>query len=174
MTTTDMEWLEAAGVSAETCSKISHLSLKHMRKLMIADYERFGITDMAQKQRLFRALQGSAPGVHTAGSPPLTPQISGPSDGEDALVDLEGEDEDFLTQVLGCLQKHAEVMKRQCSALTLAPSHDRRLPCAQDLDLDAFSDPAFMLSPAPSASATGAAEPVLAIVPGAPSGTCSD
>lgn len=155
MTTTDMEWLEAAGVSAETCSKISHLSLKHMRKLMIADYERFGITDMAQKQRLFRALQGSAPGVQPTGSPPLTPQVSGPSDGDDALVDLEGEDEDFFTQVW-CHLCAGGPVSVSCSTAH-APSCS--WPCPQDLDLDAFPDPAFMLSPAPSASATGAAQP---------------
>ena len=113
MTTTTVQWLEAAGLSPDTCAKVASLSLGQLRRLMISDYERYGVRDMAEKQRLFRVLQASHVGTPPSTSPQLTPQHSGPGASEDdatlhrqcaslpeGLVDLELDDDDFLTQVV--------------------------------------------------------------------------
>ncbi|KAL4450674.1 hypothetical protein ABPG77_001030 [Micractinium sp. CCAP 211/92] len=114
--------------------------------MMISDYGQLGVTSMADKQRLFKALQSAGTGRASSAptpptvSPQLTPQASATGRAEDdALVDLDGDDDDFLTQ---------------------------------DLDLDGFIEDAFVLSPAQSAgpdAGPGAGTPLLlASLPDAP------
>lgn len=63
---------EGLGLSPAACSALSALSVQQLRSLMISDFDRLGVTEMGDKQRLFRALrQLSEP------SPQLTPQPSG-------------------------------------------------------------------------------------------------
>ena len=65
---------EGLGLSPAACSALSALSVQQLRSLMISDFDRLGVTEMGDKQRLFRALrQLSEP------SPQLTPQPSGGS-----------------------------------------------------------------------------------------------
>ena len=68
------EWLEAAGLGGLT-ERVGHLTLQQLRGLLISDFERFGVTDMGDKQKLFRALQITKT---NSPSPQLTPQPSGP------------------------------------------------------------------------------------------------
>lgn len=77
---TTADWLRAAGLGTlET--RVGHLSLSQLRSLLISDYDRHGIKDMREKQRLFRALNDLRPANYAdaAPSPPqqLTPQPSG-------------------------------------------------------------------------------------------------
>ncbi|KAL4433699.1 hypothetical protein ABPG75_000140 [Micractinium tetrahymenae] len=130
-------WLESQGL-AHLCGRLGSLSLSQLQALMISEYQALGVTNMSDKQRLFKALQGA--GTPPLVSPQLTPQASATGRAEDdALLDLDGDDDDFLTQ---------------------------------DLDLEGFTDEAFMLSPAQSAgpdAGPGAGAPLLlASLPDAP------
>ena len=51
------QWLQAAGLPVELSKKLKNLTMAQLRSLMLSDFERFGIVDMAEKQQLFRALQ---------------------------------------------------------------------------------------------------------------------
>ena len=53
---TTAAWLEGLGLSSGAAAQLSGLSVQELRSLMISDFERFGVRDMADKQRLFRAL----------------------------------------------------------------------------------------------------------------------
>ncbi|GAB4822903.1 hypothetical protein N2152v2_009949 [Parachlorella kessleri] len=82
------------------------------------DYEKFGIYDMNDKQALFRLIQTLA----TQDSPQITPEPSTDrlvAEEQVSLVDLDGDDTEFLTD---------------------------------DLDLDGFTEPGFVPSPAPGAA----------------------
>lgn len=72
------QWLQAAGLPRALCSKLSHLTQAQLCSLMLSDFERFGIVDMAEKQQLFRALQqvkNRTPPSHSPAN--LTPEPSG-------------------------------------------------------------------------------------------------
>ena len=75
------QWLQAAGLPHPLCDKLSHLTLGQLRSLMLSDFERFGISNMAEKRQLFRALQQVK--NRSTATPPsyspadLTPQPSG-------------------------------------------------------------------------------------------------
>lgn len=152
MTYTTVQWLEAAGLSSDTVKRVERLSLHELRQLMISDYERFGILDMGEKQRLFRALQ-------TSHSTPLISQLSPlAASEEDAVQLVDLDDDDFLTQVWLLLCWPLLLREPACSSSMPAAERDFTLPLPahlldgpQDLDLEGFSDQAFMLSPAPSA-----------------------
>ena len=74
-------WLQGVGLPQTVCLKLSHLTLGQLRSLMLSDFERFGIVEMAEKQQLFRALQQvknratATPPSHSPAD--LTPQPSG-------------------------------------------------------------------------------------------------
>lgn len=75
-------WLESQGL-AHLCGRLGSLSLSQLHSMMISEYAQLGVTNMADKQRLFKALQsagtGRGPGAPTPPtvSPQLTPQASG-------------------------------------------------------------------------------------------------
>ncbi|PSC68800.1 kinesin-13A-like isoform X1 [Micractinium conductrix] len=87
------QWLDERGLGHLTRA-IGHLSLSQLKALLLSDYERVGVASLADRQALFRALQ-------LAPSPQLSPQPSATDRvDDDVLVDLDGDDDDFLTQDL--------------------------------------------------------------------------
>ncbi len=74
-------WLESQGL-AHLCNRLSSLSFSQLRSMMISDYGQLGVTSMADKQRLFKALQSAGTGRASSAptpptvSPQLTPQAS--------------------------------------------------------------------------------------------------
>ena len=76
---TTAAWLEGLGISQAAVQQLNQLSLRELKGLMISDFERFGVRDMNEKQRLFRAVRSlQEPGSASAGaSPALTPQPRG-------------------------------------------------------------------------------------------------
>lgn len=173
------QWLDERGLGHLTRA-IGHLSLSQLKALLLSDYERVGVASLADRQALFRALQ-------LAPSPQLSPQPSATDRWEpnrtrrrqlplacpalaqfrcrgcrvddDVLVDLDGDDDDFLTQV----QRSGQLSWSRAGVNAPPVRPSRRLlprgrpnspsppPIEQDLDLDQE----FLLSPAPPAGAPG-------------------
>uniref|UniRef100_A0A1D2A7K4 Kinesin-like protein n=2 Tax=Auxenochlorella protothecoides TaxID=3075 RepID=A0A1D2A7K4_AUXPR len=74
----------------------AELSYQRFKCLLIQDYEKYGVYDMQDKQALFRLIQSI--GASESATPPLDDRRHGAGLGETALVDLEADDSDFLTE----------------------------------------------------------------------------
>ena len=81
MTTSTAAWLQAAGLSACLADKLSGVPLEQLKRLMLSDFDRLGVTDYKEKQLLYKTLRSSpsaAPSEPTSlgSTPQLTPQPS--------------------------------------------------------------------------------------------------
>lgn len=87
--------LSRAGLS-HLIRKFDGVSYDLFRSLLIQDYEKFGISDMNDKQALFRLIQT----LSSQESPLVTPEASAErilAEEQQALVDLNEDDTEFLT-----------------------------------------------------------------------------
>ena len=110
------EWLDSADLSHHRAA-FAGIPPEESKGLLLQDYGKYGITDMADKQRLFRLIKlvgtlGTAATPVSAGQPEASPagvalnpnsvvELNGEMlDGNAALLNLEDHDEDLLPEVI--------------------------------------------------------------------------